>query len=206
MQKKVFICHSSQDKEIADIICSSLENAGIGCWIAPRDIPYGSDWAGTITDAIKASRVFVFLLTKNSNNSHQCPKEINIADNSNIPMICITGDNVVPNSTLEYYFSSKQQAIMIDVSQIKMRMEQIIDSINGILNGVYQNNTRNEHSSVPQTRTLAAHPCKFCGMPAEMIQENRAYFVQCTHCKATGTIADTENKAIVNWIEAMKID
>ncbi len=136
MDKKVFISHSNQDKEIADIVCSSLENAGIGCWIAPRDIPYGSDWAGEIADAIEASRLFVFLLTESSNNSRQCPKEITIADNANIPMICIVVDNVVINSTLKYHFSSKQQAVMIDASQIKTQMGEIVGSIQNALNDV----------------------------------------------------------------------
>lgn len=58
MEKQVFISHSQKDKAIADIICSSLEQAGIDCWIAPRDIPYGTDWAGEIADAIKASKIF----------------------------------------------------------------------------------------------------------------------------------------------------
>ena len=138
MEKKVFISHSSQDKEIAEIVCSSLENAGIGCWIAPRDIPYGSDWAGEIADAIKASRLFVFLLTESSNKSRQCPKEITIADHANIPMICIVVDDVVLNSTLEYHFSSKQQAVMIDAAQIKLQIGQIVGSVQKALNGIVE--------------------------------------------------------------------
>ena len=37
MPDKVFISHSSKDKEIADAICQHLESAGVLCWIAPRD-------------------------------------------------------------------------------------------------------------------------------------------------------------------------
>ncbi len=28
------------------MICKRLESSGYSCWIAPRDIPYGNDWAG----------------------------------------------------------------------------------------------------------------------------------------------------------------
>ena len=38
MNHNVFISHSSHDKEIANAICHYLEDGGIRCWIAPRDI------------------------------------------------------------------------------------------------------------------------------------------------------------------------
>ncbi|MBV8722991.1 MAG: toll/interleukin-1 receptor domain-containing protein, partial [Candidatus Eremiobacteraeota bacterium] len=38
MAVKVFISHSSKDREIADAICRHLEAMGVSCWIAPRDI------------------------------------------------------------------------------------------------------------------------------------------------------------------------
>ena len=38
MERMVFISHSTADKTIADAICHRLEEAGVRCWIAPRDI------------------------------------------------------------------------------------------------------------------------------------------------------------------------
>ena len=54
MEKQVFISHSSVNFDIAKSVCDALETAGIGCWIAPRDIPYGFEWKKEIVDAIKA--------------------------------------------------------------------------------------------------------------------------------------------------------
>ena len=45
----VFISHSSKDKKLADRICDELEERGISCRIAPRDITPGKEWAGEIS-------------------------------------------------------------------------------------------------------------------------------------------------------------
>jgi hypothetical protein len=45
MEHLIFISHSSKDAPLAQLICHRLEEAGIRCWIAPRDIQHG-DWAG----------------------------------------------------------------------------------------------------------------------------------------------------------------
>ena len=128
MEKKVFISHSQKDKVIAELICNSLERAGIACWIAPRDIPYGTDWAGEITDAIKSSKLFLFVLSQSSNTSRQCPKEINIADNANIPMLCVAIDEVKMHSALEYHLSNKQ-AVFVNASCIKDELDNIVFSV-----------------------------------------------------------------------------
>ena len=52
MEKRIFISHSSKDHEVAKGICDALEENGHRCWIAPRDIPYGTQWAGEISKAI----------------------------------------------------------------------------------------------------------------------------------------------------------
>ncbi|MDR0948902.1 MAG: toll/interleukin-1 receptor domain-containing protein, partial [Lachnospiraceae bacterium] len=44
MAYDVFISHSSVDKSIANAICHTLEANGMRCWIAPRDIPAGTNY------------------------------------------------------------------------------------------------------------------------------------------------------------------
>ena len=71
----VFISHSSADKIIADAMCHHLENEGIRCWIAPRDINT-TDWAGSIMDGLRRSDVFVVIITHNSIASGEVTKEV----------------------------------------------------------------------------------------------------------------------------------
>ena len=55
MTSQVFISYSCKDKAIADTICQWLESAGIPCWMAPRNIEFGSDWTEAIMRAIGAT-------------------------------------------------------------------------------------------------------------------------------------------------------
>lgn len=170
MEKKVFISHSQKDKAIADIICSSLEQAGINCWIAPRDIPYGTEWAGEIADAIKASKIFLFILSHSSNASRQCPKEINIADNANIPMLCVVVDDVKMNSALEYHLSNKQ-AVFVNANHIKDEIDNIVFSVSS---GLLDSSTLSLATSANQDLEVA-----FAKMKGKDAQPNEPSLLEC---------------------------
>lgn len=44
----VFISYSSVNKDAANAICHVLEENGVRCWIAPRDILQGFDYGDVI--------------------------------------------------------------------------------------------------------------------------------------------------------------
>ncbi len=132
MNKEVFISHSGRDRQTAEQICRHLEEHDINCWIAPRDIPYGDAWAADITSAIKNSRLFVFLLSKNSNESRQCPKEIAIADSAGIPVLCLKIETVEMNPSYEYHFSVAQ-IMPVDFSAPETALEEIETAVKGRL-------------------------------------------------------------------------
>ena len=52
MTHDVFISYSTKDKVIADTVCAKLEENNIRVWIAPRDVPPGSNFAEAIVNAI----------------------------------------------------------------------------------------------------------------------------------------------------------
>jgi len=59
-----FISHASQfDGVRASALAIDLEAAGIRCWIAPRDIPSGADWNGTIVSAIDSCHAMILLVS-----------------------------------------------------------------------------------------------------------------------------------------------
>lgn len=79
MNHDVFISYSSQDMEAAQAICHVLEQNEIRCWMAPRDIPPGSDYGDVIDDAIKACKSVVVLFSETAAASQFVKSEINIA-------------------------------------------------------------------------------------------------------------------------------
>lgn len=79
MVHDVFISYSSQDMEAAQAICHVLEQNEIRCWMAPRNIPPGSDYGDVIEEAIKSCKVVVVLFSETAAASQWVKGELNIA-------------------------------------------------------------------------------------------------------------------------------
>ena len=100
-----FISYSSIDANVAKAVCHKLEENGIRCWIAPRDIKPGDDWALSILEAIKSSKVFVLIFSDNSNKSEQVPKELTLAVNYRLMIFPFKISNTLPEGSFEYLLS-----------------------------------------------------------------------------------------------------
>lgn len=79
MNHDVFISYSSQDMEAAQAICHVLEQNEIRCWMAPRNIPPGSDYGDVIDDAIKSCKVVVIVYSEKAASSPWVTGELNVA-------------------------------------------------------------------------------------------------------------------------------
>jgi len=102
----VFISYSSNDKPTADAACAVLEQKGIRCWIAPRDIVPGADWGESIIDAINDARALVLVFSSHANASPQIKREVERAVNKGIPIIPLRIEDVAPTKSLEYFIST----------------------------------------------------------------------------------------------------
>lgn len=105
MPHDVFVSYASDDKPTADAVCATLENRGIRCWIAPRDILPGMDWGGAIVDAISASRVMVVVYSAKANDSPQIKREVERAVNRGLAVIPFRIEDVPMSKTLEFFMS-----------------------------------------------------------------------------------------------------
>ena len=101
----VFISHSSKDKPIADAVCSALESSGLQCWIAPRDIVFGTDWSASIVAALEECPAVVLILSENSNASEQCRREVQRSFEKKKIVVPIRIDDVWPTASMEYYLA-----------------------------------------------------------------------------------------------------
>lgn len=74
------------------------------------------------------------MFSKNSNQSRQCPKEVNIADNKGIPIICIAIDDIDEmNSSLQYYLTCSH-IMVINAKKIKHNIDNILVTVKDTLN------------------------------------------------------------------------
>ena len=105
MPHDVFISYSNWDKKYADAACHYIEQEGIRCFIAPRDIHPGADWATAINAGITEAKIFVLILTPNSNASEQVFREVNLAVKNRLEIITFKVEEVKLEKGLEYYIS-----------------------------------------------------------------------------------------------------
>jgi hypothetical protein len=106
MVGKIFISYAIKDRDVADDICGSLEDFGLKCWIAPRDVLPGSDWGEAIIDAISQSRLMVLVHSENANRSIQIKREVERATSKGIPIIPFRIEDVPVSKFLEYHLST----------------------------------------------------------------------------------------------------
>jgi tetratricopeptide (TPR) repeat protein len=106
MAHDVFISYSHHDKAAADAVCAKLEQHQIRCWIAPRDVIPGIEWADCIINAIHTTRVMVLVFSSNANESPQIRKEVERAVNKGVVIVPLRIEDVVPTRSLEYFMSN----------------------------------------------------------------------------------------------------
>ncbi len=106
MTPQIFISHSSKDKAVADAICHHLESADIPCWMAPRNIEFGSDWTEGIMRGITACRVFVLVFSENANVSGHVRREVAKAFSLGLHVIPFRIEDTLPQSSLSYFLET----------------------------------------------------------------------------------------------------
>jgi hypothetical protein len=99
----VFISHASADAANASQLVQRLEEDGIRCWYAPRDIPPGIDFAQAIYSAMEESAGMVVLLSRAANESEHVAREVGLAAQLHIRTIPLSLDGTTPTGALCYY-------------------------------------------------------------------------------------------------------
>src|SRR2546421_9413550 len=106
MSRDVFISHSAQDKKVSETICAALEQSGIQCWVAPRDVRPGKSFPGEITRAIQQSKVMLLIFSRHSNISEQVLREVQLAVDSHLPIARLRIEDIPLSDDLRYYLST----------------------------------------------------------------------------------------------------
>lgn len=131
MGNHVFISHSSSDAKEAEALCSYLEKKGKKCFIAPRDIRSGHEYAEELLDGMDNSYVVILMLSEKSNTSPHVLREIERAISKNIPVIVYKMENVTLSKSLEYFLMTHQWMDAKD----SMDYERIYESVCGFSDG-----------------------------------------------------------------------
>lgn len=108
MKHNVYICYAKEDRAAADTVCGVLENAGIKCWYAPRNLVSEGDRDAKILDAIRVSRIMVLIFSESANNSQQVLAEVSTAVQMGCLLIPIRISAASPTGALQYHLAAVQ--------------------------------------------------------------------------------------------------
>ena len=116
----VFISYSTKNSELANKICYLLEQNKLKCWIAPRNIPSGTNYIEEITEGIKSTKIVVLVYSSYSQASKYVNNEINMAFSNNKPILSFNIDNSLPSEEMEYMKMQMYLSLLIfQISSLK---------------------------------------------------------------------------------------
>ena len=115
--RDVFISYASQDAAVANSIVENLEQHGLRCWMAPRDVRPGTVYADAIVRAINEAKALVLALSANAMVSSHVGREVERAAAKKKQIIAFRIDTTLLSPELEYFLSNSQ---WIDVSALGM--------------------------------------------------------------------------------------
>ena len=132
MSYDIFISYSSRDSDVAQSVCKTLEDSGKKCWIAPRDITPGSDWAEAILAGISECRVMVLIFSANANISPQIKREVERAVNRSMPILPFKIDPTHPSGSFEFFIMNSH---WLDASAppLESHFRSLVQSIDSLL-------------------------------------------------------------------------
>lgn len=102
MDKDIFISYSRKDVEFVKAIYEWLEKAGYKCWLDVEGMFSGVSYKKVIVDAIKRSKVLLFMSSENSNKSRNVVSEVSIAVEYGKKIIPVRLDMSSYSESIEY--------------------------------------------------------------------------------------------------------
>ena len=104
----IFISHSSNEANTAKELCNLIESKGHKCFIAPRDIRFGHEYAEDIANGIDGADAVLLILSKAANASPHVLREVERAVTKSIPILVYKVEDVELTKSMEYFLMTHQ--------------------------------------------------------------------------------------------------
>jgi hypothetical protein len=132
MAHDVFISYSNKDKVVADAVCAKLEEKGIRCWIAPRDIIPGLEWSESIINALSECRIAVVVFSSSSDASQQVRREAERAVSKGVIILPFRIEDIYPSGAMEYYLSTSHWLDAL-TTPLESHLDRLTESVRMLL-------------------------------------------------------------------------
>lgn len=168
----VFISYSSKELTTAETVRGILEKNGIVCWMAPRDIPGGSNYTKEIPVAIRSCQVFVLVLSANAQSSPWVLKELDMAVNCGKVILPFMLEDCPLNDEFNFLLTGAQRyAAYQKKAEV---MENLIKRIQAVVGaGKAEGQTQTAPAPVPEE-------------PEKPVQQEKAAVLEFGRCPACG--------------------
>lgn len=127
MKYDVFISYSRKDINVVRTICELFKESGISFWYDKNEITVGEEFYATIVEAIKNSRITLFVSSSNSNKSIFTAKEVAVAFNE--------GKHIIPYKIDNSSFNEKLELVFSDINWVEaypFEYSKAVNLVNGI--------------------------------------------------------------------------
>jgi tetratricopeptide (TPR) repeat protein len=104
----VFLSYATKDRKQALAVCKAIEQHGLPCWIAARDVAPGANYQEAIVRAIRDSEAIVLVFSTAANDSDEIKKELSLASRYRIPVMALRLEDVEPSDAFAYELSTRQ--------------------------------------------------------------------------------------------------
>ena len=138
----IFISHSSKDALKAAGICELLEKNGNICFLAPRDIRSGYEYAEEIINGVDRADAMLVLLSKASNESPHVLREVERAVSKGLPVIVYKLEDVELTKSMEYFLMTHQW-----LNEKKGSYEELIKCIKDLENKLTEKQSQEDNKT-----------------------------------------------------------
>ncbi len=106
----IFISYNSNDRPYAEYLCHAIEAQGVKCWYYERDCPSG-EYAEKIMKMLRRTKIFVVIISRNSNFSKHVLNEVCIAfeesDNGTV-LMPLKIEDIKLSDNMHYYLCRQE--------------------------------------------------------------------------------------------------
>ena len=173
--KEVFISYSTVDTVQAETVRNILEKNGVSCWMAPRDIPGGSNYTKEIPIAIRGCKAFVLILSKNAQNSQWVLRELDSAVNNGKVILPFMLEDCALNDEFNFLLTGAQRYAAYQKKA--EALEKLVGRVRAVLDADSQSAAEPvapenlQQKQAPATSYMAE--CPVCGSSELTLQPNK---------------------------------
>jgi hypothetical protein len=124
----IFISYSTKDGiDESHQLVAALEDRGLRCWIAPRDVKPGGAYPDQIVRAIRQSSALVLLLTPGVNESRDVLEEVRRAHDEGKLIVPLIVRDTPPSDSLSYFLGARPYIKWTDAKAAAAAVEEVFE-------------------------------------------------------------------------------